>query len=312
MMRLAILGATSQIARDLVVSFARQGEVALTMFARRPTAVSDWLDKLGLAGRYASLDFAEFSEESHFDAIINFVGVGNPVEAVAMGASIFDVTLKYDEMALNYVRRNSQCRYLFLSSGAVYGSGFEVPADADSAARIAINDLQPRDWYGVAKLHAECRHRSLASLPIVDIRVFNYFSHTQDLAARFFISDCLRAIRTSARLIVSPENILRDYIGPEDFFRLVLAILGAAPANATLDCYTKGPVDKFTLLASLQENFGLSYDCQENLPVINATGAKHNYYSINHRAETFGYLPLRSSLDNVLAEARLILEASLT
>lgn len=309
MMQVAIFGATSQIARDLVLSFARDSEADLSLFARRPAAVSDWLAKVGLAGRYASLDFAEFSEVSHFDAILNFVGVGNPAAALAMGASIFDVTLKYDEMALNYVRRNPHCRYLFLSSGAVYGPGFEMPADVDSVARIEINDLQPQDWYGVAKLHAECRHRSLADLPIVDIRVFNYFSHTQDVSARFFITDCLRAIRSFERLIVSPENIVRDYIGPEDFFGLVSMILRAPPTNTALDCYTRSPVDKFTLLASLQENFGLTYDRQEMSSVINATGAKLNYYSMNRRAEAFGYVPAKKSLDIVLAEARQMLKA---
>lgn len=307
-MHIAFLGATSQIARDLVLSFARQGKAGLHLFARRPVAVSDWLAEVGLAGRYASLDFAEFSEDRHFDAILNFVGVGNPAAAVAMGASIFDVTLKYDEMALNYVRRNPLCRYLFLSSGAVFGSGFDVPVDADSVASVVINHLKPQDWYGVAKLHAECRHRSLPELPIVDIRIFNYFSHTQDVSSRFFITDCLRAISTSSRLIVSPENIVRDYIGPEDFFNLVSAILGAPLMNTALDCYTRGPVDKFTLLASLQQNFGLSYDRQETPTVINATGAKYNYYSINHRAENFGYLPTRNSLENVLAEVRLMLD----
>ena len=39
-----------------------------------------------------------------------------------MGASIFDVTLKYDEMALDYVRQHPDCRYIFLSSGAAYDS----------------------------------------------------------------------------------------------------------------------------------------------------------------------------------------------
>jgi len=36
-------------------------------------------------------DYDAFSDDEHFDAILNFVGVGNPALAAAMGASIFDL-----------------------------------------------------------------------------------------------------------------------------------------------------------------------------------------------------------------------------
>ena len=72
-----------------------------------------------------------------------------------MGAAILDVTLAYDEMALKYVRQHPDFRYIFLSSGAAYGSGFEAPATVNTKASIAINSLKPQDWYGVAKLYAE-------------------------------------------------------------------------------------------------------------------------------------------------------------
>ena len=120
-MRIAIFGATSQIAKDLVLSFAAQSGHELVLYARRLEVVSRWLKSSGLAGQYAVADFAAFNADAHFDAILNFVGVGNPAQAAAMGASIFDVTLKYDEMALDYVRQHPNCRYIFLSSGAAYG-----------------------------------------------------------------------------------------------------------------------------------------------------------------------------------------------
>jgi hypothetical protein len=41
-------------------------------------------------------------------------------------------------------------------------------------------------------LHAEAKHRALFNFSIVDVRVFNYFSHTQDMNARFLITDNLR------------------------------------------------------------------------------------------------------------------------
>lgn len=301
-MRLAILGATSQIAKDLVQSFAAQGSHELVLYARRPDAVSQWLLNVGLVGRYSVADFAAFSADEHFDAILNFVGVGNPAQAAAMGASIFDVTLKYDEMALDYVRQHPQCRYIFLSSGAAYGSSFDEPGDENTKAVIAINNLQPQDWYAVAKLHAECRHRSLPHLPIVDVRVFNYFSHTQDIDARFLITDILRAIRDKAALQTSSDYIVRDFIGPGDFYQLVNAILNSPATNDVVDCYSKAPIDNQTLLSAMQAKFGLQYELVQTAAGVNATGSKPHYYSINRQAGKFGYLPNFSSYDVLIYE----------
>ncbi len=301
-MHIAILGATSQIAKDLIVSFSAQHEHGLTLFARRTEAVEQWLISIGEFGRYGVAGFDAFGVDKHFDAIINFVGSGNPAQTVAMGASIFDVTLKYDEMALNYLRHRPNCRYLFLSSGVAYGSTFDEPVDESTKAVIAINNLQPQDWYAVAKLHAECRHRSLTHLPIIDIRVFNYFSHTMDLSARFFITDIMRAIQTGETLLTSSANIVRDYLGPSDFYQLVLCLLDSSLVNDVVDCYTKQPVDKVTLLSKMQDKVGLTYEVRDESASINATGLKMNYYSINRRAQEFGFSPTKTSLDSILQE----------
>lgn len=306
-MRLAILGATSQIAKDLVQSFAAQSSHELVLYARRPDVVSQWLTRVGLTDSYAVADFAAFSTGDHFDAILNFVGVGDPAQAAAMGATIFDITLKYDELALNYVRQHPDCRYIFLSSGAAYGASFDVPVDANTKSTIAINNLQPQDWYAVAKLHAECRHRSLAHLPIVDVRVFNYFSHTQDMEARFLITDIVRAIRDKTVLKTSADYIVRDFIHPSDFGNLVNAILAAPAANAVVDAYSKAPIDKLTLLSAMQEKFGLQYEPVQTGAGVNATGGKPHYYSLSARAAEFGYLPVMTSLEGVLREAEHVL-----
>jgi nucleoside-diphosphate-sugar epimerase len=302
-MRLAILGATSQIAKDLVQSFAAHGQHELVLYARRPDAVSQWLLNVGLVGRYSVTDFAAFSADEHFDAILNFVGVGNPAQAAAMGATIFDVTLKYDELALNYVRRHHECRYLFLSSGAAYGSSFESPADVNTKSVIDINHLQPQDWYGVAKLHAECRHRAMAHLQIVDIRVFNYFSHTQDMEARFLMTDIVRAIRDKAVLQTVSDYIVRDFLHPADFYQLVSVLLMAPPTNTAVDCYSRAPINKSTLLTAMQEKFGLQYEITESTAGVNATGSKPHYYSLNSRAADFGYKPVLTSLQGVFQES---------
>lgn len=309
-MRIAILGATSQIAKDLVLSFCAQSSHELMLYARRPEVVSQWLASVGLSNRYAVADFGAFSTDEHFDAILNFVGVGNPAQAAAMGASIFDITLKYDEMALDYVRQHPECRYIFLSSGAAYGASFDAPVDENTKAVVAINNLQPTDWYAVAKLHAECRHRALSHLPIIDIRVFNYFSCTQDISARFLITDIMRAIRDKAVLKTSSDYIVRDYLHPSDFHKLVSALLSAPAANAVADCYSRAPIDKQNLLTAMQDQFGLQYEITQASVSVNATGTKPHYYSLNTRAADFGYQPALTSLEGIVQEMQMILQGA--
>ncbi len=300
-MHIGILGATSQIAKDLIVSFSADEAKHLHLFARRPNDVTKWLNDVGLAGRYQIDDFSVFGTQE-FGAILNFVGVGNPAQTAAMGASILDVTMQYDDLALNYIREHSACRYIFLSSGAAYGSSFDEPVDADTKALIAINNLQPQNLYAVAKLYAECRHRSLAHLPIVDIRVFNYFSHTQDMEARFLITDIVRAIRDKTVLMTSADYIVRDFIGPDDFHQLVNAILTSPATNDVVDCYSKAPIDKLTLLSAMQLQFGLQYELGQATTGVNATGSKPHYYSLNRHAENFGYVPALNSIQGLVIE----------
>ena len=304
--RIAILGATSQIAKDLIISLSHSAEEHLNLFARRPNAVKQWLSTAGLSGRYPVDEFSAFSEKE-FDAVINFVGVGNPAQAESMGNAIFEVTLHFDEMVLDYLKTHPACRYLFLSSGAAYGSGFNEPATRHTPAVVAINDLLPHDWYAVAKLHAECRHRAHTEFSIIDIRVFNYFSCTQDILARFLITDIMRAIRDGTVLKTSPDYIVRDFLHPSDFYKMVSSLLAAPAINVAVDCYSRAPIDKPDLLAAMQEQFGLRYETERTASAVNATGCKPYYFSQNTRAADFGYQPSLTSLEGILLEAAKIL-----
>lgn len=305
-MRIAILGSTSQIAKDFILSSVSDTAHQLLLFARRPEVVKQWSIALGIQGLYQVYDYTVFKQKE-VDAIINFVGVGNPAQTVALGNSIFDITQQYDQLAMAYLETHPNCRYLFLSSGAAYGSGFETPANRDTPAVFCTNHLMPHEWYGVAKLYAECRHRAHPDWAIIDIRVFSYFSSTQDIDQRFFTMDILRAIRDNVTLKVSSDYVVRDYLHPADFYQLVCALLSAPATNTVVDCYSKAPIDKPRLLEAMQVHFGLSYETMAKPPHVNATGNKPYYYSLNTHAAEFGYKPSLSALDTVLHESRKIL-----
>ena len=311
MTRIAFLGASSQIAKDLICSMAKKQGTELLLYVRDLASAEQWLSAQGLTDQCALYCYADYGQEPH-DAVINFVGVGDPQRAAQMGASIFSVTQQFDDLVLSHLMLNPSRRYIFLSSGAAYGSNFLEPATVDTKAHIDINALRAQDYYAVAKLHAEAKHRSLNGFSITDIRIFNYFSRTQDIGARFFITDIVRAIRDDVTLSVSPDYMVRDFLHPSDFHQLINCILAGPEHNAVLDCYTREPVDKPTLLAAMKEGFGLKFQMTEAANVIvNATGAKPNYYSKNYTAASLGYRPVYSSLEGLLAESTAILRSSI-
>lgn len=299
-MRIAILGATSQIAKDLVLSFSADKKYRLALFARRVAFLKEWVKDNALHERCDVHEYAEFGVNQDYDIVINFVGVGDPARAKEMASDIFTVTEKYDNIALDYIKHHTQTKYIFLSSGAVYGGNHQEPANKNTVAEIDINNLNLTDWYAIAKLYTEAKHRSLNDLFIVDVRVFNYFSHTQDMNARFLITDIVRSLRDKKVLKTSPDNIVRDFITPPDFYTLVQAIIDFEPINMALDCYTIAPVSKLDLLSKLESEFGLRYEIDKSANVVNATGAKLNYYSTNKN--TIGYQPKNTSLSGILDE----------
>ncbi len=305
--RIAILGATSHLAKDLIASLAGDPGAEAVLFARHPQEVERWAMQAGFGGRFPASDYAAFGGDT-YDAIINFVGVGDPARIAQTGSGIFDITLRFDQLALDYLRDRPDCRYLFLSSGAVYGGTFEQPAEAATPSCLAINALPAREYYAAAKLHAECRHRSLAALPIIDIRVFSYFSRTLDLSTRFFMADILRSIRAGRTLETTAEPMVRDFLHPRDFAALVRNLLAAPAANATVDCYSLGPVAKDVLLARMRMQFGLDY-VFVSPPALASGGGKKQYYSLNRKAAEFGYRPACSSLQCVVEEAACLLAA---
>ena len=305
-MKIAIFGATSEIAKDLILSFSAHDKHDLDLFARRPKEVMRWLSTVNLSNKYVVNGFESFHHVSDLDAILNFVGPGDPSKAIALGASILEITEKYDYLALEYLKENPKCKYIFMSSGAVYGENFIQPASASTQTPLSIDQIEPDNYYAAAKIQAELRHRDLSNLDIIDLRLFSYFSHTQSLNSSFFMTGVMRALKNKEMLITSSQNMVRDYLSITDFYQLVQKALLTSGINLAMDCYSMAPIDKFEILSQLRDELGLRYQLQDGVVGINATGNKINYYSLNHSAKHFGYVPSKNSSTSILTEARLV------
>ncbi len=306
--RIAVVGATSHLARDFILTAEAAFAPDFRLYARRPQVVSEFLARHELSGRFPVRSLDEFGREE-YTAVINFIGVGDPSRAKAMGAEIFSATRIMDQIVLDYLICNPRTTYIFMSSGAVYGTNYAVPVNANSQAEFPINNLHSSNYYSVAKFYAEALHRSYENLNILDIRIFNYFSRSVDLSARFLITDMVNAIRSGAIFATDSSPVVRDFLHPDDFCRLIRACLNApAGTNMPIDAYSQSPISKDKLLVLLAEEFSLRYQIISDIETVNATGAKPFYYSTNRRAASLGYSPSHSSRNGIIKEISAILE----
>jgi len=302
--KIIIMGASSHLARDLITSFS--DEHFLELFSRDASAMSRWMVEHNLKNFFSRTYFDFPSMAKNADVIINFVGAGNPERIRKMGSNIFQITETFDKMALDYLVENRDCKYIFISSGAVFGDNFNTPADAHKCATYPINNIQPHHYYGLAKLAAETRHRVTPGC-IMDLRIYNYFSHTADLNSRFMINDMIRAVKEGTVFRADRTPIVRDYVGSLDFFQMINVLLGQ-DLNTAIDCYSRQPVTKQMLLDCMSKRYGMQYEIV-NVPAgIPATGIKENYYSTNTAAYALGYRPTLSSLETIYLAADKLLK----
>ena len=302
-MNIAILGATSQIAKDMILSFG--DEHHLELFSRQAAAMDRWMVENNL-NNYRSKTYFDFPASRGFDAIINFVGAGSPERVASMGANIFTITESFDRLAMEHLEEHRDCKYIFISSGAAFGDNFSTPADSLKNSVFPINDIQPKHYYGMAKAMAEVRHR-ISPHNIIDLRVFNYFSHTGNIYHRFMFNDIIRSIQDNTVFRVDRTPLMRDYLGPLDFFQMINVLLKQDNINSAIDCYSRQPVSKDTLLSAMAERYGLVYETVGHPVGFQSTGVKEKYYSANTAAYALGYRPTLTSMENIFLAADKIL-----
>lgn len=298
---IAIFGGTSQIGKDLVSNFMALNDYNLFLYSRRPQELEF---ELGLQ-KYSdikSLFLEQFDNNIKFDVIINLIGAGDPEKIKSLGASIFNVTNSFDDFILNYLNNyNNKCKYIFFSSGAVYGNSFKLETDKLNETKFFINNLNSEDYYGLAKLQAEIKHRINSNLCICDLRVFGYFSESQNLKKTFLMSQIANCILEGSVFFTSDDVLYRDYIHPVDLFDLILLIIKNYSSNGVVDCYSKNPIEKNDLLIALQEKMNLKFQIIKGDNLIENNRYKGYYYSVNKSfAENLGYEPKFSSLEAIV------------
>ena len=303
-MKIAILGATSHIANGLIYFLWTKKKYELFLFARNIDKLNSFLKSINCKNK--AIWFESFNSLA-YDVIINCVWIWSPAKLKDIGIEIFKITEHFDNMVLDYLSKNHSCLYINLSSWAIYWTSFDKSVGDWFLLDIDINHLTHQHNYLISKLNAEAKHRTLQGNNIIDLRLFSYFSRFIDPKSNFLLADIINAIKNKQILITSPENITRDYIGPEDLSNIVELCIDKFNINDSYDIYSASPITKFEILDFCKQKYWLEYTfSQDNISNI-PTWQKNVYYSNNHKLQKLWYTPKNSSFDTIKKELELII-----
>lgn len=303
----AVVGATSHIAKGLIYHFCKNSSYTLYLFARSPKQVRAFLKTIACADSAVSVSGLANFTAGKYDIIINCIGIGQPKRLDEDTSLLFRLTETYDNAILDYLEAHSDTLYINMSSGAVYGTDFLNPVSEETNACIDVNSLVQKDFYMITKIYSEAKHRALPGFNIVDIRIFAYFSRFINLESGYFITDIISCVKKGATFITGTGAMVRDYIHPHDLFSFVERCLKIHRINSAFDLYSLKPATKFEILDFFKGTYGLDYAIDDTLDFPTATGNKKDYYSLSRKAETIGYYPRFTSLDGIIEESRILL-----
>ncbi|MDD5530432.1 MAG: NAD-dependent epimerase/dehydratase family protein [bacterium] len=306
--KIAILGSTSSIAKGLINNFFSSQEFSLHLYTKSPDKLLSFLDTIKLPYKNFVIyeGYKNFLEPA-YDVIINCIGVGTMNKPENNYSDYFIVTEKYDNMIIECLLKTPGALYISFSSGTVYGREFSAPAEENTINSIRVNRIMPEDYYTIARLNAETKHRAFNNLKIVDLRIFSYFSRFINLTDGYFITEVMNCILNKKILLTDNLNIVRDYIHPEALFSIIMKCIGAEKINNAFDVRSAKPVEKKEILDYFSSEYGLKYEVSKSLKCVSPTGSKNIYCSNYNNMACIGYKPLFSSMDVIKEESKYII-----
>lgn len=297
MTNVAILGGCGHIARGLTVHLPADWN--LQLFASKPEGFAE------AAARHAEVRPYQSFAAGNYDLIINAAGPGDPGSHRAIGADLFRITERFDNMVLDYLAQHPDAGYVYMSTGAIYGPDYAEAGSSDPIYPVHVNRLGDANHYVLAKVAAEAKHRLAGALRIADLRIFGYFSRYIDLNAQFFAALAVSHLCRGQVFHTHPADFVRDYISPEDLAALVVWVFGQGVPNGVFDAISARPVTKFDLLDALKQRFGLRYAVdggavpqRQKVPV-----------TLDNKVYTNQYYPRAASLDTVVREVEELLRS---
>jgi hypothetical protein len=314
MKSIALLGSNSHIAKGLLYNFLKQGKYNISLFTtgfNKTIEFYNFLDcTYNLNNDECSISIYNGYDsflKKDYDVILNCIGVGASNKLKGNYNNFFTFPEDYDNLCIKYLQQNKECLYITFSSGAVYGK-LDRPAEEDTFNKFQINNIQRTDYYSIARLYTEAKHRSLNDLNIVDLRVFSYFSRFMDFEDKYFITELIKAMRNDEEFKVVNDSFVRDYLHPDDLFQAISKCIDIKNLNNAFDITSNKSVTKEEILNYFEKNYGLRYKIEDDFQYNSASGVKGIYCSDYKNHKEINYIPEYSSMDTIIKESKYVLK----
>lgn len=219
-MKILILGSEGFIGHHLVAAFVKKGYEVEGCDLTEYFSPGYTYHKVSIL----SPDFDSIFTSEPFDVCINASGSGNVGFSIQHPQSDFEVNTNAVAKALDTIRKHQpSCRFLHISSAAVYGSPVSLPV-TESAA------LAPLSPYGYHKQMSEMlceEYYKIFGLFIAVIRPFSVFGN--GLKKQLFWDICQKLQQSSTVSLFGTGHETRDFIHISDFISVIDIIVHKSP-----------------------------------------------------------------------------------
>lgn len=236
--KIGILGATGLIAYELIGELILLG-YEVTKFSRTKS------NSLGLQA------YDRLLEHNDLSAIVNLVG-GHSKNSD--GAKL-DQVYAIDELACDWSRAFGG-PYVYISSGAVFGTGHQGPVSVDTNFGLERN----MDPYTRGKFNAERRHSELRDkgIRVSDLRMFSYAGPNFIQDGRYFLSSALKAAVGKDVFYASGSEFVRDYVGARELSLAIINLL-TLEEGIKFNLFSEKAATRREILELFQQRFGLRF-----------------------------------------------------
>lgn len=305
---IAILGATGHVGNILVYYLSKNKNYRIVCYIRSVEKINKFIKNFGLCFDNIDIKSIEDFGKDVYDIVINCLGFGNPSMLKSDVCFLFEITEKYDNVIIQYLIKNKECKYINFSSGAIYGNNFFKCGDENTLLDIEINNIENTYYYTLIKLNSEVKHRAFGDLNIIDLRLFAIYSRFINLKYKYFMVELINAIKDDKVFNTDKNNFIRDFISPIDLVSLVEIFFNINKVNDAFDIYSLNPISKFRILDIFKLKYGLIYNISQKNQIVSATGLKENYYSKYWKAQRLGYVPKYTSEEVLMQETEMLIK----
>lgn len=177
-----------------------------------------------------SFNLNEVFDRYRFDVVVNCSGSGSVPYSLTHPVNDFEANCLDVIRTLELLRHNNpDCKYLHISSAAVYGNPTALPVEESQP----LHPISPYGWHKLVSENLCKEYHQIYGVKIGIIRPFSVFG--PGLKKQLFW-DLYKKVQVSSALkLMGTGNETRDFIFVTDLVRAIMVILTNSEMNAS--CY---------------------------------------------------------------------------